>query len=775
MNARTVSHYLIEEKIGSGGMGAVYRARDLALGRTAALKLLHSEGNPELRARLLREAEASARLQHPAIATFFESGRDQDETYIAMEFVAGSTLRELLEVGPLPVDDAVPFFACLLEGLNHAHANGILHRDIKPENIMVTTKGAAKLLDFGLAKEITPWTEEAETALLLTTPGQVLGTVGYMSPEQLTSKTVDARSDLFSLAAVFYETLSGRPAFPGNHPAERMAAVLSPNLPATLPVNIPAGLNNLVLQTLSKHPADRPAHAAAMLSELRDFMGGQLPASLPDTLAVLEPKNMSADPDDGWIGQGIAESLTTDLTQVTGIEMIAREKVLKTRVGIAATGQTVDDLELGQHLGCRWVVSLSHQKSATTVRVTVQLIEVPTGRVVKAEKIDGQLKDLFAIQDRLADAVCASLQRTAPAQPAVAPHTGDLEVYECYARGREFWFMATKDGLAQARQLYLRAIELDPRHAPALAGLTGVHGIRFIFRTDPSDLALAMDFAQRAISVDPANVEARIWLAYVLMRQGKSERSYEVAREAMALDESHQMAPYLAACGLSAHCRWEKALPLFQRAANLDPDHCWTWLGLGWIHMEMGNLDTARWCFSQVVELEHKTVEFPTVGASGYLGECLRRQGDFAGARQAFLTGLEYVERSDFVYRDTFRAFCLCGLGRLGLDGDDPAAALAAFRQALAHLQGRRQALGCGHLYTQALAGLARAEKDGALLDEALTLLESREGFDFSFFWGCTANVTLTELARSAESLGRREKAEVLRQRVAGMRATDLG
>src|SRR6185436_4560095 len=226
---RVVSHYRIERRLGSGGMGEVYLARDLALGRATALKLLPPGFTPELRARLLHEASAFARLQHPAIATFYESGEVDGVAFIAMEHVPGSTLRQELRGGALPPAQALAVGMRILEALAHAHAAGLLHRDIKPENVMVTGEASAKLLDFGLAKDAPVVVAGAETPTetALTDLGKIVGTFGYMAPEQLRGEPLDARADVFAAAAVLYEAIAGRPAFPGRTPTERVAALLS--------------------------------------------------------------------------------------------------------------------------------------------------------------------------------------------------------------------------------------------------------------------------------------------------------------------------------------------------------------------------------------------------------------------------------------------------------------------------------------------------------------------------------------------------------------------
>ena len=226
-----VGHYQILQWIGAGGMGEVFRARDLALGREAALKRLPRQFTTERRTRLLHEAEAFARLQHPAIATFYETGEAGGETFIAMEYVEGETLRSRCKQGPLPLDDALSIAKCLLEALEHAHAAGILHCDVKPENVMIPAAGSAKLLDFGIARHLLARPADLNRrdsgATGLSASGQFVGTIGYMAPEQLLGEILDARTDVFQVGVVLYEMLAGRPAFTGNSPLERLASVLS--------------------------------------------------------------------------------------------------------------------------------------------------------------------------------------------------------------------------------------------------------------------------------------------------------------------------------------------------------------------------------------------------------------------------------------------------------------------------------------------------------------------------------------------------------------------
>ena len=751
---KTLSHYLIERRLGAGGMGEVFLARDLALGRTAAVKVLSSSLTEEARARLFREAEACARLQHPAIATFFEAGESEGVVFLAMEFVAGETLRDRLRRGAMPFPQALSVAASVLEALVHAHAAGVLHRDIKPENIMVTGDHLGKLLDFGIAQlhEEEAVDSEEKTEVALTEAGAVIGTLGYMSPEQLRGKPLDERSDLFSLGAVLYEMLDGRPAFPGDNPADRIAANLSAEFPPLASAGVPGGASVLLARAMSRDPERRYPSAAAFLADLRALGSGELVASLPDTLAILDFRNLSGNPDDDWIGSGFAETLSVDLSRLSGVSLVPRDAVRR-----AAADAGTEGRPLGQVLGCRWVLSGSYQRAGQRLRVTFQLADGVTGEAVASEKVDGMVDDMFSMQDRLS-AAAADRLRPGGAAPAARP-APRLDAFECYERGRRFFHRLEKGSLDQAQELFEKAVAADGAYAPALAGLVAVHCMRFPYQTDPRELEIAESYARRAIAADATLAEPRIWLGYALARTGRTEEASEQERRALELDPGNVYAHYFGGIWLSQSVRPSEALPLFQRAVQLDPSHGFAWLALGWTHLELAHAAETRWCLEKAVAIEGQSGLGPTAGVACYLGEALRRLGDLDGARSRCLEGLTAVERSDFMYRDTFRGVGLCGLGRTAVEQRDPAAAGAAFGQAIAHLRGRPRSLGGGHLLVQALAGLSRAGSGAGPFEEALALWRDRSGHDFSFMWACTDGATLLELSRAAAALGKTSEA----------------
>ncbi len=761
MIGRRIAHYEIQDRLGHGGMGEVYRVADLALGRPAALKLMLPGGEAGLSDRLLAEARASACLQHPAIATFYDGGLEGDLAWLALELVEGETLRARLSRGALPPAEVIPIGISLLEALAHAHAAGLLHRDLKPENVMIRPNGAVKLLDFGLAHTMS-LPDDGDTRAVLTTEGLVVGTIGYMAPEQLRGDLLDPRADLFALATLLFELLTARPAFPGRSAAERIAAVLAAPIPTAPSPPVPAALAQLLSRAMSRERDDRPASAAEFLREMRRIAEGQGTIAAPagtDTLTVADFDNLAGDPADAWLGTGIAESVAADLARVNDLQIVARERFLKAR---AAAAPGADALEVGQALGCRWVLAGSFQKSGPMIRIAAHLADVGSGRTAWAGKFDGPLEDLFALQDRLASDVVAALNLRAPTPPP-QPAAPPLSAYECYVRGRRLFDRLEKGSMDQARELWEQAVAQDPDLAAAHASLSGLWAMRFPFTTDRAMLDRAIDHASRALAADPSLGEAHVWRGYAYWRLGRPEAALDEEHAAIALDATLVKAPYFIAAILLDLDRPRDALRFAQAAAAKSQAYPFAWLVLGINHLRLDQADEARWCFEQG-EAQEVMPGAPIVGAGAALAEAYRRRGEPAPARACALRGLERVEGADNMYRDTHRAFCLDVLARCALDDGDPSAAAALFGQAVAHLRGRPRALGGGHYLVQSLAGLAVASADRAPLDEAIAEFRARSSFQFGWAFTASEVDSLVALATAACALGHADAAALTRE-----------
>jgi serine/threonine protein kinase len=371
MIGKTISQYNILEKLGEGGMGVVYRAEDTRLGRTVALKFLSGAAlsSPASRERLLREARTAAGLQHPNICTIYDIVEHDDQLFISMAYLPGESLRDRIARGPLPVEDAVRIGTEVARGLAEAHDRGFVHRDIKSANVIIDDHGHAVILDFGLATCTSDQTLPLE--------GTAVGTAAYMSPEQARGEAVDARSDLWSLGVCLYEMLTGRRPFRGDHDAAVIYAILNrdPTPPRERRPEIPEPLEKIILCLLQKRFDDRCPDTRALLSDLRALSSG---ASVPargrmPSIAVLPFENMSADPEQDYFCDGIAEDILNDLAHVEGLRVAART------TSFAYKGRRDDIRQIGRNIGVATVVEGSVRKSGNRLRITAQLIDVETG------------------------------------------------------------------------------------------------------------------------------------------------------------------------------------------------------------------------------------------------------------------------------------------------------------------------------------------------------------------------------------------------------------
>jgi TolB-like protein/tetratricopeptide (TPR) repeat protein/predicted Ser/Thr protein kinase len=759
----TVSHYRLEERLGEGGMGVVYRARDLALGRLAAIKILPESFTPTLRRRLREEADACARLQHPAIATYYDSGEWDDTAFIAMEFVRGQTLRARLREGALAQDHAVSIAVCVLEALSHAHAAGILHRDIKPENIIVTGERAAKLLDFGLAKTLVA--ADVDSTRTHLTGQSIIGTIGYMSPEQIRNEPLDVRSDLFQVGAVLYEMLAGRPAFPGVTAAERLAAVLTQDPPALTGANVRAELSAVIARALARDRGRRYPSGAALLSDLFRISAGEWSADLPDTLAVLDFQNLAEGTEDDWIGSGMGESLGSTLGRTPGLTLVARANTQAAQAACRAPAAEDTAMNVGSALGCRWVLTGEYRRLGPALRLQARLMETSTGRDILSQPFDGTLEHIFDLQDRIVTAVCASLTMEASVRPA--GRRTNASAYECYARGRRLVVTRERGAFDRAQQFFEDAVRLDGGYAHALAGLAQTAAMRYTFTSDAAVLETALEYARRGIAADPTLSDSYIWLGYAhhrLARYGDADAHFAEAEAAFercrALNPREVFGFYFGTLGP----RWvrdaDRSIALMQQAVTIDPHHGLSWWALGTMHFAVLGYAEASACFERCARLTGLPDATTVRGVEGYWAECLRRMGRLDEARLKALAGLDDIERSDFIFRDSNRVVCLLALGRTAADQGDTSAASAAFHQAIGHVQGRPRTLAGGTLLVQALAGLARLNQDAEAYDEACRRDARRDEFDFSWLCMCDDTVTGVDLAAAARVLDRQADAD---------------
>jgi serine/threonine-protein kinase len=518
MTGRIAGRYQVLEKIGAGGMGMVYRAHDTHLNRSVALKVLSpgTTADEERKARFVREAKAASALNHPNIVTIYDIGQAEGLDFIAMEYVGGGTLRELVASRELPVCEALDYAVQIARALDAAHAAGIVHRDIKPANIMIsgTPPGPrqVKILDFGIAKllEPTPADELAQT--ISTAEGAIIGTAAYMSPEQAEGARVDARSDIFSFGAVLYEMLSGRRAFHGQSNLSILAAVLRED-PEPL-ASVTPELQRIVFRCLRKDPNLR----FQRMGELRQALEACLPLSRGfspslKSIAVLPFVNLSADKENEYFSEGLAEEIINSLTKLPGLQVTARTSAFAFRA------KELDVREIGAKLNVEHILEGSVRKAGARIRVTAQLINVAGGYHLWSERYDREMTDVFAIQDEIAQAIVSTLRvRLGDDRPLVKRHTASPEAYTLYLRGRHYQEKRTPEGYAKAKECFEHALIEDPNHAPAHLGLAEFYwqNALYGFQYPKDALAKAKEATIHALKIDGTLAEGHAILGALL-------------------------------------------------------------------------------------------------------------------------------------------------------------------------------------------------------------------------------------------------------------------
>ena len=483
--------YEIVSALGAGGMGEVYKARDPRLGRDVAIKVLPAEfsADADRLRRFEQEARAIAALNHPHICQIHDVGPG----YLVLEYIDGAPLR-----GPLAPTEAVRLILQVADALDVAHQKGILHRDLKPANILVTTAGRVKVLDFGLAKVMTP-----EPDVTHTIEGIVAGTAAYMSPEQAEGKSLDARSDVFSLGAVLYEVLSGTRAFGGDTAAQVVSAVLRDDPPS---LGAPHALERIVRRCLAKQVGQRFPSMHEVKVALEEMSIGS--DTQKPSLAVLPFENMSGDKENEYFSDGLAEEILNLLAQIPGLRVIARTSAF------AFKGKHEDVRQIARALGVTNVLEGSVRKAGNRIRVTAQLITAADGSHLWSERYDRDLADVFAVQDEIATAITGALQVTLSASMPVRRRAPNLQAYEHYLKALYDAQRRTPDAMARAQKHFERAIDLDPQFALAHAEFghlflqCGVYGLM-----PPLDaLPLMRMEAQRAVAIDPSLPEGHAML-----------------------------------------------------------------------------------------------------------------------------------------------------------------------------------------------------------------------------------------------------------------------
>jgi non-specific serine/threonine protein kinase len=567
---RRIGRYPVLRRLGQGGMGVVYAARDERLGRTLAIKTLSAVARDNTaRQRFEREAKAAASVNHPHVCQIHEIGEEAGRLFIVMELLEGEPLSERLKRGPLLVDEAVRFALEVLSALTALHGRGFVHRDLKPSNVFLTPHGV-KLLDFGLARPASVFASDASASAEITESGMVVGTPRYMAPEQATGEPVGPATDVFSLGAILYEAIAGRPAFDGQTIGEVLHATLHEQPPALTGPPAVVALDRVVRRSLTKSAEHRYPSAEAMAVELRAILqaeGTTGARARPLTrLVVLPFRLLRPDPDVDFLSFGLAEAVSTSLS---GLQSVV---IRSTAAAARLAGDPPDFKAIAREADVDLVVAGSALRSGERLRVTTQLVEVPAGTLAFSHTAESAVGDVFALQDelsrRIVEALALPLAGREGARPKDAP--ASARAYELYLRANE----AARDlfGTRVARDLYLQCVAEDPNFAPAWARLGRCHRVIGKYLEDPEgNFTRAEEAFRRALALNPD-----LSIAHRLYTHFESELGHAneaitrlLARAQVDRNDAELFAGLVHACRYAG--LFEASLAAHEEARRLDP------------------------------------------------------------------------------------------------------------------------------------------------------------------------------------------------------------